>query len=50
MQQQQDCDNMYVDEQDEQDRRFDVVVAKHIYLDSVKSIIFTILESGTNQR
>ena len=35
---------------EKQDRCFDVVGIKYINLDNVKSIIFTKLEPGTNQR
>ena len=37
-------------EPDEQDRRFDVVWVKYFNLDSIKSVIFTTLESSMSQR
>ena len=43
-------DNLCVSELDEQDRSFDAVNIKCISLDSVKSIIFTKLESSISQR
>ena len=42
-------ENPSVEEPDEQDRSFDAARAKYINLNSVKSVIFTKLESSTNQ-
>ena len=44
---QSDC--MHVDEQENQDRYFDVVRVKYINLDNVKSLIFTKLIYNTSQ-
>ena len=43
-------DIYHVDEQDGQDRSFDVVRVDYINLDSVKSVIFIKVESSTSQR
>ena len=44
------ADELHIDEQDEQDRSFDVVRVNYINLYSVMSVIFNKLESSTRQR
>ena len=43
-------DDLSVDKQDKQVRSFDAVRVKYINMDSIKSVIFTKLESTTRQR
>ena len=43
-------DDLHIEESNEQDRSFVAVRVKYINLDSVKSVIFTKLESSTNIR